>query len=303
MMNTTLITVNSALGGPLRKQSSVSQWLSRNLLFQQLMAPNLIHHIDLYPHSALHRELQISRLNRLISQTTLKCLQNNQRFMIISSDHSSAMGTWAGVLNGLKAGSRLGLIWLDAHLDAHTFETSPSGNCHGMPVAALLGAADKRLQGLYPSTQTISASQLILIGARSYETSEFKLLEQTGAIVIPDLQITDFKQTFATCFHKLDKQCTHIGISLDLDLIDPEYAPAVATPVKDGITATELLDCLSNVVHHPKWCGFECTEWIPEADDDQRTLQLILKLIELYCCQSEKNNLKYRQYKLQTAAM
>ncbi|MCH9699520.1 MAG: arginase family protein [Gammaproteobacteria bacterium] len=286
MMKTALVTVNSALGGPLRNQSPVSDRLYKSSAFRQLMTLNSIQHIDLYPQPALQRELQISRLNRLISQLSQQCVLKRQKFMVLSSDHSCAMGTWAGVLNGLKPGSRLGLIWLDAHLDAHTFNTSPSGNCHGMPVAALLGSTDNRLQRLYPSTRTISAAQLVLIGARSYEKSELNFLQQTCATVITDNQFTDFKQTFKQCFQGLDRTCTHIGISLDIDLINPDNAPAVATPVSGGVSDSVILQCLSEIAEHPKWCGFECAEWIPDADHNHQTFDLILKLIKLYCVDS-----------------
>lgn len=301
MMNTTLITVNSALGGPLNKQSPLSERLFNCSALQQLIRLNSIQQIDLYPRAALQREFQIAELNHATCQATLQCLNNYQKFMVISSDHSTAMGTWAGVLNGLTPGSRLGLIWLDAHLDAHTFETSPSGNCHGMPVAALLGFADKRLQQLYPSKRTISPSQLVLIGARSYESSEYKLLKQSGVTMITDQHLTNFKQTFIHCFHALDRTCTHIGISLDLDLLNPIYAPAVATPVAGGISDAVLLQCLSEIAEHTKWCGFECAEWIPQADDSNQTLDIIVKLIQLYCFDSALRNHKSAYLQLHSA--
>lgn len=277
-----LLTVNSSLGGPSKNSGLIGKLLLEQNRSQQAITDNKIIWHQLFPQTFVDRESCIRTLNKTISQFSQTCIQQQQPFMVISGDHSSAMGTWAGVLNALQPTHQLGLLWLDAHLDAHTYRSSPSGHCHGMPVAALLGKADARLRCLYPSLHYLKSNRLIMLGARSYELTELRLLSNASVQIIFDTQISNFKQSFLAAYQKLNQSCSHIGISLDLDLIDPGDAPAVATPVPSGIKASVLLDALSSIQGHSKWCGLECAEFIPATDVNHRTLQLLMDIIQLY---------------------
>ena len=104
----------------------------------------------LYPEKHGSKEEKLSRLNKSISRFTQYWTEKNQAFLVIGGDHSCALGSWGGVLNGLQQTGEFGLIWLGAHMDAHTFATSPSGNVHGMPLAALPGKADKNWRRCIP---------------------------------------------------------------------------------------------------------------------------------------------------------
>ena len=138
----------------------------------------------IYPENHGSKEEKLSRLNQSISRFTQYWTEQNQPFLVIGGDHSCALGTWGGVLNGLQQPDKFGLIWLDAHMDAHTFATSPSGNIHGMPLAALLGKADKKLAAMYPGSDFIKPENLILIGVRSYENEEYDLLKQAAVEIV-----------------------------------------------------------------------------------------------------------------------
>jgi arginase len=287
MKTVQMLTVNSAQGGPVNTNCLIGQILLKQDKFQKTIDKNQINSHQLFTQTAASKDHCLRILNKAISQFSFTCIKQQQPFIVISGDHSSAMGTWAGVLNSLNPVNRLGLLWLDAHLDAHTYHSSPSANCHGMPVAALLGQADARLSQLYPGSRYFNANNLILLGARSYEPAELRLLNNTSVEIIFANQIGDFKQTFLSSYQKLSQTCTHIGISLDLDIIDPAQAPAVATPVPGGIQTTELLDALTSIpmtgIHgNSNWCGFECSEFIPSADIDQRTLKLLIRLTQIY---------------------
>lgn len=235
-----------------------------------------------YPENNGSKDEKLSRLNQSISRFTRYWTEQNQTFLVIGGDHSCALGTWGGVLNGLQQPAKFGLIWLDAHMDAHTFTTSPSGNIHGMPLAALLGRADKKLATLYPGSDFIKPENLILIGVRSYEPEEYDLLKQAAVDIIFARQIDRLAQVLIKAIDKLSLSCQVIGISIDLDFIDPDDAPGVETPAQSGIKACELLEALSLLNRHPKICGLEISEFNPENDSENKTLQLMKAIIEAF---------------------
>lgn len=210
----------------------------------------------------------------------------NEPFLLISGDHSSAIGTWSGVMQA----KTLGLIWIDAHLDAHTLETSPSGNLHGMPLSVLLHKADEKLQATYPrltvNQQTqcnyLSGNNLSLLGARSYEPEEYALLKQANADIYDMQQIQQNStpaQQLNIIAEDLLTRCDVIGISLDLDAISPEDAPAVETPENNGISGAMLISMLDSFSYKSKLIGFEISEFNPVNDINQKTEKLIMQLI------------------------
>ncbi len=212
--------VASCLGGPLRScgyaaemlQSALQKHGQKRLQLQWQMV---------YPENRGSKEEKLFRLNQAISRFTQHRTEQNQAFLVIGGDHSCALGTWGGVLNGLRQPGQFGLIWLDAHMDAHTFATSPSGNVHGMPLAALLGRADKKLAAMYPGSDFIKPENLILIGVRSYEHQEYDLLKQTAVEIVFARQINRLAQALMEAINNLSRSCRVIGISIDLDFIDP----------------------------------------------------------------------------------
>ncbi len=236
----------------------------------------------LYPEKTGTREDRLAHLYQKTSQFTRYWTESHHHFLVIGGDHSCALGTWSGVLQGLPHSSELGLIWLDAHMDAHTFATTPSGNIHGMPVAALLGKADERLGAIYPACRFIQPENLLLIGVRSYEAEEYALLKQANVKIVFVDQISDFSQTLLAAIEQLSRTCRTIGISLDLDLIDPEDAPGVETPVSGGIKAAALLAALALVKRHAKFCGLEISEFNPESDRHAKTLLLMKSIVETF---------------------
>lgn len=212
-----------------------------------------------------------------------------QPFLLISADHSSAVGTWSGVVQALPE-KTLGLIWIDAHLDAHTLLTSPSGNLHGMPLSILLNKADKNLQATYPllnpATPTerryLLGDNLSLLGIRSYEAEELALLSASNAHICNMQQLLQNPTPSGqlnTLAEDLLSRCDIIGISLDLDAISPDDAPAVETPVKNGIASERLISMLEGFAYKKQLVGFEMTEFNPANDIQQKTEKLIMRLI------------------------
>ncbi|MDI1277893.1 arginase [Methylobacter sp.] len=275
--------VASCLGGPLRTCGYAAEMLRDAFALQKPEQQRLqLQWHMVYPENNGSKDEKLSRLNQSISRFTQHWTEQNQAFLVIGGDHSCALGTWGGVLNGLQRPDKFGLIWLDAHMDAHTFATSPSGNIHGMPLAALLGKADKKLAAMYPGSDFIKPENLILIGVRSYENEEYDLLKQAKVEIIFAGQIDGLAQVLTKAIDKLSLSCQVIGISIDLDFIDPDDAPGVETPAQGGIKAEELLKALALINRHPKICGLEISEFNPEKDSENKTLHLMKKIIEAF---------------------
>jgi len=275
--------IASCLGGPLRSCGYAAEMLRDEFAVQKHEQQRLqLQWHMLYPENRGSKDEKLSQLNQSISRFTQQWTEQNQAFLVIGGDHSCALGTWGGVLNGLRQPDKFGLIWLDAHMDAHTFATSPSGNIHGMPLAALLGKADKKLAAMYPGSDFIKPENLILIGVRSYENEEYDLLKQAKVEIVFAGQIDGLTQVLIKAIDKLSLSCQVIGISIDLDFIDPDDAPGVETPAQSGIKAEELLKALALINRHPKICGLEISEFNPEKDPENKTLHLMKKIIEAF---------------------
>jgi len=275
--------VASCLGGPMRLCGYAAEMLHDEFARQRPEQQRLqLQWHMVHPEDHGTKQEKLSRLNQSISRFTQSWTEQKQTFLVIGGDHSCALGTWGGVINGLQQPDKLGLIWLDAHMDAHTFATSPSGNIHGMPVAALLGKADKKLAAMYPGQGFIKPENFIMIGIRSYENEEYQLLKQASVEIVFADRINGLSQALIKAIDKLSLSCEVIGISLDLDFIDPADAPGVETPVQGGIKAGELLEALSLVNRHPLICGLEISEFNPENDSENKTVRLMREIVEAF---------------------
>lgn len=205
-------------------------------------------------------------------------LQTQQRIAVVGGDHACAMGTWRGV--GRAVGAPLGLIWIDAHLDAHTPVTSPRGFWHGMPVAALLG----QMAEAFPQNEgaAIDPRHLCVVGARSFEDDEHELLLRLGVRVITMAEVgrIGFEAAMAEALAIATSGTVAYGISIDLDALDPTDAPGVGSPVVGGLLAAELLSWLSSVAGDPRLRALELAEFNPAVDKEQRTLELLLQILK-----------------------
>ncbi|MDZ4255958.1 MAG: ornithine--oxo-acid transaminase, partial [Sulfuritalea sp.] len=195
--------------------------------------------------------------------------------VVVSGDHAVAVGTWQGVARAL--GKPPGMLWIDAHLDAHTEITSPSGNPHGMPLAALLGRGPNPWQS---PQAALDAVRCCVFGARSYEDSEMRLLQELGVHVVDREQIRRCGLRQA-----LDEALVHVGggsfgISIDLDAVDPGDAPGVNTPSAGGLDGAALADALRSLARKPELAALEIAEYNPERDVAGRTARLAGRLLE-----------------------
>ena len=239
-----------------------------------------------FPHQSPKDEIfaNVQVFSKQLAIKTSQMSKENTPFLVIGGDHSCAIGTWAGVSHAINDESDLGLIWIDAHLDAHTPETSASGNIHGMPVAALLGFGDSRLSNILTPGPTLKPENIILMGIRSYEPEEHALLASLGVKIYTIDQVHEqgLHIIMQQSIDYLESKVNHFGISLDLDALDPENVPGVGTPVENGIKAKDLTNVFSQMSKDKLLC-IEIAEYNPLLGKNHKTQKTIFAIIEALC--------------------
>ena len=224
----------------------------------------------------------LNKQSRVINQFSQQQIEKKSSYLVLGGDHSIAIGTWAGVMNQLSPDATFALIWIDAHMDAHTLQTSSSGNLHGMPVSALLGEADHELQSCYPSERHIDGQDLYMFGVRSYEAEEMVLLSKKKVNVFDTQRIEKDGGTQKVLSQLIDtiSRCyDYYAISLDLDAIDPLDAPGVETREETGLSAKNLLATFEKHDFGDKFIGLEIAEFDPANDEKCKTERLIYEII------------------------
>lgn len=222
---------------------------------------------------------RIAGLCRHLADEVEHALRGGEFPVVIGGDHSVAIGTWSGVAR--VAGEPVGLLWIDAHLDSHTPETSYSGAIHGMPLACLLGRGDKRLLNIGLAGVQVSAGHTAVLGARSYEPEELDFLKASGVRIIDSVELA--QRGFADCLHEalgiVTAAPAGFGVTLDLDAIDPLLAPGVGSPEPEGMSARDVLEAVSGIAGLPGFRALEIVEYNPDRDRLGITASLISDLV------------------------
>jgi arginase len=165
-------------------------------------------------------------------------VREGSRPLVLGGDHSVAIGTLAGL--AAAAGQPGGVIWIDAHGDLNTPESSPTGNVHGMPLAAALGTAGDRFTHPRLTLPAVDPKRLVLLGIRSLDPSERAFLHEAGIRVftMSDIDRIGIERAMREALDRVAGP-GFVHVSLDLDALDPEVAPGVGTPVRGGLTYRE----------------------------------------------------------------
>jgi arginase len=208
-------------------------------------------------------------------------LHNHQFPVVIGGDHVVAAGTWAGVTHSLGAQEKFGLIWMDAHMDAHTMETTPSQAYHGMPLAILLGHGESSLVNLLDKGPILRPEHVCLIGIRSYEEGEAALLKRLGVRIffMEEVHERGFEAVLQEALKIVKTGTEGFGLSIDLDGFDPQDAPGVGTPEPHGLRAQEVLPALSLIQKDEAFKALEIVEYNPDRDEGGKTLLLMRDLL------------------------
>lgn len=215
-----------------------------------------------------------------LAEKTGKAVSRGDFPIVVGGDHSCAIGTWSGVKS--VTGGRLGLLWIDAHMDSHTFETSPSHAIHGMPLACLLGYGSDALKNIaFPGTKLLP-QDVCLIGTRSFEKAEAQLLEQLGVRVffMEEIRRRGIRAVFVDALAIVQKETSGFGISIDLDALDPLEESGVGSPVPDGLLKDELAAALQQLGSNTKLLAMEIVEYNPYLDRKFATAHAISDLLE-----------------------
>jgi arginase len=221
-------------------------------------------------HSAAVAQDTVGNLERFswqLATLTKEVLRADATFITFGGDHSCAIGTWSGVQ---QVHPEFGLLWIDAHMDAHTPQTSPSGNFHGMPVACLLGRGETRLTSIASAAPKVKPHNLAMIGIRSFEEGEATLLRDLGVRIYMMEEVA--QRGFSTCVQEIlvGFSCRGLpyGISFDVDSLDPRDFSATGTPSADGIRLASLIAALE-LVDYAKLIGIEFAEYNPRLDTQE----------------------------------
>jgi arginase len=228
------------------------------------------------------RQLAVSKLCGLLASAVAESLRRGRLPCVLGGDHSCAGGTWSGVARATKGA--LGLVWVDAHMDAHTPRTSHTGRLHGMPLAWLLGQDDDPLYGL--ATGVLEPQNVALLGVRSYEPEERERLERLGVRVVymNEVAARGIDAVLDEAVAIATRGTAAFGLSVDLDVVTPEEAPGVGTPVPGGVAAAALARSLERFGGRPDLVAVEIVEYSPRLDPHGHTARVAVDIARAALC-------------------
>jgi arginase len=216
------------------------------------------------------------------AEAVIATLEEGAMPLVLGGDHSLAAGSVSGVAEFYRRrGEKIGLIWIDAHSDINTPETSPSGNVHGMPLAALLGLGPEPLSNLRGFAPKVAAENTVLIGVRDIDAAERANIRRAGiseVYTMRDIDERGMRAVMEEALRAAGRGTAGYHVSLDLDWIDPEDAPGVGTPVRGGATYREAHLAMEILADHGRLLSFEIVEVNPVIDEHNRTADLAVEL-------------------------
>src|SRR5438270_8670430 len=231
------------------------------------------------PHAKYLREITATGTKH--AEQVLKTLEAGKVPVVLGGDHSVAAGTVAGVAEFYRRqNQKIGLIWIDAHADINTPDTSPSGNVHGMPLAAIMGLGPAELANIYNFSPKVHPENCVLVGVRDIDARERENIRRTGIEVytMRDIDERGMRQVIEEALRIAGRGTSGYHISLDMDWIDPEDAPGVGTPVRGGASYREAHLAMEIIADHGRMTSFEIVEVNPVIDEHNRTADLAVEL-------------------------
>jgi arginase len=208
----------------------------------------------------------------------------DERFfpLVLGGDHSIAAGAVSGVAAHFrKEKKQIGYIWLDAHGDMNTPDSSPSGNVHGMPLAAVMGYGSTELVDLLGFKPKVEPQNIVLVGVRDLDAQERRLVKKSGVRVFTmrDIDERGMREVMADALKYATDDTDGIAVSLDMDFVDPSDAPGVGTPVRGGVTYREAHLAMEMIADSDAMAAMELVEINPIIDEHNRTALLGVELI------------------------
>ncbi|MBU3089206.1 arginase [Clostridium gasigenes] len=234
---------------------------------------------------------EVINANIELANKVYSALENNTLPITIGGDHSLALGSVAGT-SKYHGNDNIAVVWVDAHGDINTDETTPSGNIHGMPLAASMGIGHSDLTNLYFNGQKVKPENIFLLGVRDLDIGELELISKNNLNLwkIQDIQyrgintvLDEFKASLK------DKNINNIHLSFDIDGLDPSYVPGTGTPVENGLTFLEGQNILETILDTNLVRSIDFVEFNPALDKNNRTIETCTELLKIIS-NSLKNN-------------
>jgi arginase len=231
-----------------------------------------------------------------VSKSVSDCLKNNFFPVILSGDHTTSGATIAGIKMA-RPKSKLGVIWIDAHADLHTPFTTPSGNMHGMPLAAAINEDNAEsavhevdaetvkywnyLKNIGKIVPKVLPEDIVYISLRDYEKEEKHLIDKYGMKVITTKEVrSKGPENIVRAVLRYLSDCTDIYISFDVDSLDSSISKGTGTPVNNGLREREAEDLISKFMQNRKVCCFEITEVNPTLDKENLMAEIAFNILQ-----------------------
>jgi arginase len=224
---------------------------------------------------------QIAETCTCLARLVARVAEQKMVPLVLGGDHSVAMGTVAGMSRHFRKQKKaMGLIWIDAHADMNTPETSPSGNVHGMPLACLIGMGPRELTHIYGYTPKVDPSRVALVGVRDVDQLEKPHVRNSGVRVFTmrDIDERGMRVIMEEAIQIASAGTNGFHVSLDMDVVDPREAPGVGTPVRGGITYREAHLAMELLCDSHRMVSMELVEVNPVTDEANRTAILAVEL-------------------------
>jgi arginase len=226
---------------------------------------------------------EIAEACKDLADVVQKSLEEGLLPLVLGGDHSIAAGSVSGVAAHFrkKEKKQVGYIWLDAHGDMNTPETSPSGNVHGMPLAAVMGYGAPELVELLGFKPKVESQNIVLVGIRDLDAQEKKLVKKSGVHVLTmrDIDERGMREVMSDALKYAMDDTDGIAVSLDMDFVDPSDAPGVGTPVRGGVTYREAHLAMEMIADSEAMVSMEIVEINPVIDEHNRTALLGVELV------------------------
>lgn len=226
------------------------------------------------------RFTQVTHVVKSLASLVADVIKRGLFPIVIGGDHSMAIGTWTGVkLSNIERD--FGLLWFDAHMDAHTCDTSQSQSPHGMPISALMGYGYSEwvnLGGIKPKLHPYNLAQ---IGIRSFEAGEAQFLKDQNVKIFfeQEVEAVGLEKVYQEAFSHITRTTPYFGLSIDIDAFDPSIAPGTGTPENNGLKLDPLLPLIKGLRSDSNCLCLEIAEFNPDKDEDDKTLNLLTKLV------------------------
>jgi len=225
---------------------------------------------------------EILKTSKLLAAKVESVLEKGDFPLCIGGDHSMAIGTLAGISSFCrKNGKTLGVIWIDAHADMNTDESSPSGNIHGMPLAVSMGIGNSELTNFINFAHKLSTENCSIIALRSVDEKEKEIIKKLKLPVydMPEIDKTGIHRIVVKVLKQFREKIDHIHVSFDVDSVDPSVAPGVGTPVPGGLSYREAHLLMETIAECGCMSSLDIAEVNPILDEKNKSAVFTTDLV------------------------